>query len=261
MKILTQEDISNILGRNNEQRRWHNLNKYYASNDESKEPHSPIVAIRMGEQLEEEYWLCSRFDGQYYQHLSQGSEADFAPYSKLEFELVKYLKKEKKPNPNRITVGQILSNQGIRDVYKFLHENQNNHYVTVDYTDCPDHNPKNYNKIIQEILCVDHESDNRKETINKILEQIIENAHSKTDTFSRKTLEIIGEILGRECGNIALQFLCYDGVYLVGDFFTKIQFILEEKENERFINAFIQKGRMEKYMKKIPVYLETIKNF
>lgn len=85
----------------------------------------------------------------------------------------------------------------------------------------------------------------------------------------RTTQEIIADILGRECGNIAMKILCYGGLYLVENFPNEIRFVLEENVNlsnftdtlinqtGRFINAFTQKGRVSHCVKKIPVYLKN----
>lgn len=208
MGILNDKDIENIRNKNLGNS-WSSLNP----TSESGDNHFPIVAIKMGEKLEEEYWLWSHFDQQYHLNSSQGSQADFAPCSQLEFDLVKSLKENKNNHLTRVTVEQILSNRGVIEICKFLRQCNIN----------PPPNPQ----------------------------------------------EIIADILGRECGNIALKILCYGGLYLVENFPNEIRFVLEENvqssnftdilrdQQGRFINAFTQKGRVSHCVKKIPVYLKN----
>ena len=63
-------------------------------------------------------------------------------------------------------------------------------------------------------------------------------------------MELFVSLYGALAGNLALQYLSKGGVYLGGGIAPKIVPLLQEGG---FMQAFLAKGRFEKYLSEIPV--------
>ena len=63
-------------------------------------------------------------------------------------------------------------------------------------------------------------------------------------------MELFVSLYGALAGNLALQYLSKDGVYLGEGIAPKIVPLLQEGG---FMQAFLTKGRFEKYLSEIPV--------
>ena len=63
-------------------------------------------------------------------------------------------------------------------------------------------------------------------------------------------MELFVSLYGALAGNLALQYLSKGGVYLGGGIAPKIVPLLQEGG---FMQAFLSKGRFEKYLSEIPV--------
>ena len=63
-------------------------------------------------------------------------------------------------------------------------------------------------------------------------------------------MELFVSLYGALAGNLALQYLSKGGVYLGGGIAPKIVPLLQEGG---FMQAFLAKGRFEKYLSKLPV--------
>ena len=63
-------------------------------------------------------------------------------------------------------------------------------------------------------------------------------------------MELFISLYGALAGNLALQYLSKGGVYLGGGIAPKIVPLLQEGG---FMQAFLAKGRFEKYLSEIPV--------
>lgn len=84
-------------------------------------------------------------------------------------------------------------------------------------------------------------------------EMIVEQAMKKRDPLCLKVVEKFTEILGTEVGNSALKTMPYGGIYLTGGVVTGIQdYILH---SDTFLQAFYDKGRQEKKMRKMPIFI------
>ena len=66
-------------------------------------------------------------------------------------------------------------------------------------------------------------------------------------------VEKFAEIFGCEVGNSALKFLPYGGIYLIGGVTSGIQENLLHSDS--FLNSFYQKGRQEKKLRKMPIFI------
>ncbi len=84
------------------------------------DPQAPIGVIGAGTGLGQGFLT---HDGQDYQvWSSEGGHADFAPRSRLEFDLSRYLLE--KHNIDRISAERVVSGQGILAIYQFLRDRQ-----------------------------------------------------------------------------------------------------------------------------------------
>jgi glucokinase len=79
---------------------------------------------------------------------------------------------------------------------------------------------------------------------------IVEKAIAKTSPICEKTVKLFISLYGALAGNLALQYLSEGGVYLGGGIAPKIIPLLQEGG---FMEAFLSKGRFEKYLSEIPV--------
>lgn len=68
----------------------------------------------------------------------------------------------------------------------------------------------------------------------------------------KKTAHFFLKVLGREASNLSLKSLCRNGLYLTGGVLQKNRLFLQQ---QTFIEAFTQKGRLSLLLESIPVYL------
>ena len=115
---------------------------------------------------------------------------------------------------SRVSIERILSGPGLLDVYKFFMTKQ----------------PEN--------KAIDFPS------------TIVERAIAKTSPICEKTVALFISLYGALAGNLALQYLSKGGVYLGGGIAPKIVPLLQEGG---FLEAFLAKGRFEKFLSEIPV--------
>lgn len=83
--------------------------------------------------------------------------------------------------------------------------------------------------------------------------EIIKKGIEEKDPLCLRVIEKFTELFAVEAGNLALKTLPYAGLYLIGGVTMGIKDYIAN--NETFLKNFYQKGRLEKYMRKIPVYL------
>lgn len=77
-------------------------------------------------------------------------------------------------------------------------------------------------------------------------------ALSEQDAIAVEALALFVEIYGAQAGNLALNSLAYGGVYIAGGIAAKN---LAAFQDGRFMQAFLQKGKMSDLVAKMPVYL------
>ena len=71
------------------------------------------------------------------------------------------------------------------------------------------------------------------------------------DPLARRALDLWLEAYGSCAGDLALQSLCYGGLWLGGGTAGKL---LDELRSERFLGAFLNKGRLSAVVEQIPVH-------
>ena len=80
------------------------------------------------------------------------------------------------------------------------------------------------------------------------------NKRSENDEAADRALSLFVQIYGAYIGNIALLFKPYGGIFITGGIAAKI---LDKMQSEEFINAYLNKGRMQTLVEQIAVYLVT----
>jgi len=84
-------------------------------------------------------------------------------------------------------------------------------------------------------------------------EMIVEHGVKKRDPLCLKVIEKFTEIFAVEVGNTALKTLPYGGIYLTGGVTAGIQEYL--LHSDTFLENFYAKGRQEKKMRKMPIFI------
>ncbi len=209
--------------------------------EEKDKPLSPIGVIGAGTGLGEAFILKKTKDdniGKVYP--TKGGHADFGIRSLQEFELLEYIKE--KYALSRVSVERVVSGPGIVAIYQFLRDRKL-------YSEPADIKIK-----IKDVVKAWEESGS---DLSKAPSQKISEAALKTgDKLCRKTMEMFAEAYGSEVGNFALRLLPYKGLYIAGGIAPKI--LKDQKLQELFMEELKNKGRMQKVIEKIPIYL--IKN-
>ncbi|HTS34317.1 MAG TPA: glucokinase [Candidatus Solibacter sp.] len=175
-----------------------------------------VISARTGLGVAGLYW-----DG--YRHhpfACEGGHADFAPRDTLQTELLSYLQKKY----GRISYERVLSGPGIRNIYEFLRETR------------------------------------KAEEPAWLTEQMRE-AHDVPALISKLALEgkapiceqalgIFVNVFGAETGNCALRYMTTGGIFIGGIIAGKI---VSRMQGPEFMQAFLDKGRMETLLKDMPV--------
>jgi glucokinase len=165
--------------------------------------------------------LLHNVDGRFVPAASEGGHADFAPRTRRELALVEELTRIH----GRVSNEQVISGQGILNLFRFTHGTQDlAKACRVVREDEPSEMPKRITASALERRC----------------EQCVE------------TLDMFVEAYGAEAGNLALRTVALAGVYLGGGIAPKI---LPALEHGRFIDAFRSKEPMTDLLRTLPVYV------
>ena len=161
------------------------------------------------------YW-----DGKSHQPFpSEGGHCDFAPTTEEEIVLWRYLKEQFK----HVSYERVLSGAGLFQIYRFLVDSKRE-------KESPFISPISGEKEPQRI--------------------ITEKAASGECRACAHACRIFTSIYGSAAGNTALKFLAVGGVFLGGGIAPHL---LSFFQDERFIEAFISKGRLSSLLSKIPI--------
>jgi glucokinase len=199
--------------------------------DVPKDPQGPIAVLGAGTGLGQGY-LIPQLSGKYRVFPSEGSHADFAPRSDLEFQLITYLKE--RHQLERISTERVVSGIGIASIYEFLR----------------DQDPTQESAKLTEIYKIwQQEVGKSKKTVD-LAAAVSQAALAGNDYLAGQALKLFIEAYGAEAGNLSLKLLPYGGLYVAGGIAPKILPLLQ---NGNFMKAFHDKGRMRTLMEKFPV--------
>jgi glucokinase len=174
-----------------------------------------ISVVSAGTGLGQAFLIPDR-GGKYIVLDSEGGHCDFSPRNRLEAEFLFFLQKKY----SRVSIERVLSGAGLLDIFEYMRS------VSKD---------ENLQDILQSI---------------KFPSSIVERAINKSSRVCEETVDLFISLYGALAGNLALQFLSSGGVYLGGGIAPKIVPLLKDG---KFLEAFLAKGRFEKYLTEIPV--------
>jgi glucokinase len=172
---------------------------------------------------------------------SEGGHASFAPNSDLEIELLKHLRLQL----GHVSAERVVSGQGILAIYKFLRGRES--FPKSSFS----------GQIVREIERLETwelESGEEPPDPPALIGKAANVTEGDPDPLSVEVMNLFIEAYGAEAGNLALNFLPYGGLYIAGGIVTKN---IPLFTNERFLNAFTQKGRMSDLLTNIPVHIVT----
>ena len=158
---------------------------------------------------------------------SEGGHKEFAPRTKDEWELVKWIKK--KLNLKRVSIERIVSGTGLGIIARWKLDN-----------------PSQINHPLQNIS---RKLDNGDSEIEDFPALVWEKANQK-DNLMLEALQLWLNAYGSAAGDLALQELCSSGLWIAGGTAVKN---LNGINSSNFLDAFSNKGRFQSYLKKIPL--------
>ena len=189
-----------------------------------REQNGPIAVIAPGTGLGEAFLVwCG---GSYIAFPSEGGHASFAPTDERQMGLWKFLTERF----GHVSCERVCSGPGIANIYDYLRAS-NAAAEPAPFADvlsrAPDRTP-----LIAQAGLEDPEG----------------------NPLAVATLETFTSILGDEAGNLALKVLATGGVYLAGGVPVHL---LPKLTGGRFMQAFINKGRMSDILARMPVNVVT----
>ncbi len=195
--------------------------------------HAPVALIGAGTGLGEGFFVPLPGGG-YRVFPSEGSHADFAPRSPLEFQLLNYLR-ERHQIP-RVSVERVVSGMGIVSIYQFLR----------------DQSPQQESAALAKIYRTWQQELGKAEKTIDLSAEISRAALTGDDYLCTQAINLFIEAYGAEAGNLCLKLLPYGGLYVAGGIAAKM---LPLMQAGGFMQAFRDKGRMSAQMAKFPVHV------
>ena len=183
---------------------------------EDAEGNRAVISAKTGLGMAGLYW-----DGfRHHPFACEGGHADFAPRDDLQMELLAYLQKKY----GRISCERILSGPGIKNIYDFLrdaHKAEEPEWLGAQMSTAAD--PP------------------------ALISQLgLEGKAAICD----QALSIFVSVFGAETGNCALNFMSTGGIFIGGSIAAKI---VPKMKDPRFLESFLDKGRMAAILKDMPV--------
>lgn len=186
-----------------------------------KVPKAPMLVIGAGTGLGKTTLIYSESSKSYAAISSEAGHSDFPAQSQREIDLVNFIKKHKRIKQN-ISYEQVLSGQGLTNIYRFLRKGGK--FKETKYA-------KDIDK-----------SSFKPELISK---------YRKTDRTCKETFKIFKMIYARFAKNFALDCLAWGGVYIAGGIAPKNREIFDRE----FVKVFEQNYKVAGALRKTPVYL------
>ena len=183
---------------------------------EDAEGNRAVISAKTGLGVAGLYW-----DGfRHHPFPCEGGHADFAPHTEIEIELLAYLRKKYE----RVSYERILSGPGIRNIYDFLrdtHKADEPAWLRDQINAAPD--PP------------------------ALISQL---ALEGKAPICDQTLSMFVSVFGAETGNCALHYMTTGGIFIGGIIAAKN---VAKMQDPAFMQAFLEKGRMEALLKDMPV--------
>ena len=191
-------------------------------NEGQVESEAAIAVVAPGTGLGEAFLT---WDGaRYLAHPSEGGHTDFGPTDDLQIGLLQYLLK----NYDHVSYERVCSGLGLPNIYAYLEDS--------GYADEPAW-------LAEQLAATDD--------VNPVIVAAALD-RSRPCPLCAATLDTFVSILGSEAGNLAVKVLATGGVYLGGGIPPRILPVLE---GEMFMSAFLNKGRFQNLLQRMPVYV------
>ncbi len=163
---------------------------------------------------------------------SEGGHSSFSPNDELQTELLQFMREKLGREFNtkvvHVSTERVLSGMGLANIYEFLkHKGE-----------------------LKEPDWLTEELKNAEDVPAAISRAAIE----KNVDICVEALNMLVTIYGSEAGNLALKLLSTAGVFIGGGIAPKI---LPKLQEPRFMNAFVEKGRMKPLLQKMPIKVIT----
>lgn len=191
--------------------------------DHPKVPHAPMAVLGAGTGLGEAYLTWTGHEYEVWP--TEGGHASFAARTDVEYKLQKYFREtERLPN---VSVERVVSGLAIPKIYDFF---------------CKEH-PSLVNKSNDESI--------RKSKDPAAI--IAQHALNDTDALCSQVMDLFVKCYGAEAGDFALKKLPFAGLYVAGGIAPQI--LPAMKDQNKFIENMVQKGRMRAILERVPVYV------
>jgi glucokinase len=188
------------------------------------EPNGPIAVVAPGTGLGEAFLVWG--GSSYLACSSEGGHASFAPTDERQIALRQYLAQRF----GQVSFERVCSGQGIANIYDYLRQAS------------PASEPAGFGELLSRAA-------DRTPLISQVALE-----DPSINPLAAATLEIFVSILGDEASNLALKVLATGGVYLAGGIPTHI---LPKLTDGRFMQAFVNKGRLSDLLAVMPVHVVT----
>lgn len=183
---------------------------------ENAEGNRAVISAKTGLGMAGLFW-----DGfRHHPFACEGGHVDFAPKDALQTKLLVYLQERY----GRVSCERILSGPGIRHIYEFLrdaHKAEEPHWLRQQLAAVPDPSP--------------------------LISQF---ALEGKAAICEQALSIFVSVFGAEAGNCALHYMTTGGIFIGGTIAAKIE---KKMRGPEFMQAFLDKGRMETLLKDMPI--------
>ncbi len=187
--------------------------------------YSPKIIVGAGTGLGKATLIYDKNLKKYIVLPSEGSVSDYPCQDLIEIELKKQITKNKR----RLTQEDLLSGNGIQNIYKYLYENKNTKITK--------------NKYSHQI---------KKDKYNVFL---IEKYKTK-DPVAKETLKLFSIFYARMISNYFTETLSYGGIYIAGGLAIRNPEIL----GKEFETEFNKNKKAKKFINQTPLYVLTNKN-
>jgi glucokinase len=183
-----------------------------------------IAVVAPGTGLGEAF--LTSLNGKYYAHASEGGHVSFSPVGELQIGLLQYMNQQGHAHVSceRVCSGGL----GIPYLYAYLKSigyAEEPAWLTEQLAATDDPTPVIFNTATSKGNCCD---------------------------LAKATLNLFVEILGVECGNLAIKILATGGIYLGGGIPPRI---LQPLQESAFLNLIQSKGRFRGILEEMPVHV------
>jgi glucokinase len=152
---------------------------------------------------------------------SEGGHGDFAPRSRLEWELLEFLAARV---GGRVSYERVVAGPGLGSVYDFFRQK----------------------KRVRETASAARALDGAKDR-NRLIAEL---GVSGQSAACARAVDLFLGVYGAEAGNVALRFLATGGLYVAGGIAAGL---LPKLRRGAFLDAFLDKGRLRPLLEAIPV--------